>query len=86
MGLTYSELALFGNLRRVEKHGPVSMFNFIISAGISGYSPKNLSEKIKHFFRSYGKNRHKMTTLTASLHYNPESCDDHRMDQRPIMY
>ena len=27
-----------------------------------------------------------MTTLTPSLHYNPESCDDHRMDQRPIMY
>lgn len=27
-----------------------------------------------------------MTTLTPSFHYNPEGCDDNRLDMRPFMY
>ena len=86
MGLTYAELELFGKLRRVEKLGPVSMFHSIQTSGICAWSPEQLGEKIKHFFRCYGKNRHKMTTLTPGFHYNPEGCDDNRLDMRPIMY
>lgn len=43
MGLTYAELSLFGHLRRVDKLGPVSMFNSIISAGISQWDPRTLA-------------------------------------------
>ena len=86
MGLTYAELGLFGKLRRVDKLGPVSMFNSIESSGISSWDARTLAEKIKHFFRCYGKNRHKMTTLTPGFHYEPEGCDDNRLDMRPIFY
>jgi len=42
MGLTYAELGLFGRLRRVDKLGPVSMFNSIESSGISSWDAKTL--------------------------------------------
>jgi NAD+ synthase (glutamine-hydrolysing) len=31
-------------------------------------------------------NRHKMTIITPSFYYDPESCDDNRYDMRPVMY
>lgn len=30
MGLTYTELALFGKLRKIDKLGPVSMFDKVL--------------------------------------------------------
>ena len=50
------------------------------------YKPNDLAEKIKRFFHFYSINRHKMTTVTPSFHYDPESCDDNRYDMRPIIY
>ncbi len=47
---------------------------------------QKLAEKVKKFFIYYGMNRHKMTTITPSFHYDPESCDDNRFDMRPFLY
>lgn len=47
------------------------MFNSIQSSGISSWDAKTLGDKIKHFFRMYAKNRHKMTTVTPGFHYDP---------------
>ncbi len=47
---------------------------------------EELGDRIKKFFRFYGINRHKLTTITPSFHYNPEACDDNRFDMRPLMY
>ena len=85
MGLTYEELHLFGHLRRVDRLGPVSMFEKVYTAHY-GYEAKDLGDKIKHFFRTYGQNRHKMATVTPGFHYEPEGCDDNRLDMRPILY
>jgi NAD+ synthase (glutamine-hydrolysing) len=41
-----------------------------------GYEPAQIAEKVKRFFHFYAINRHKMTTLTPSLHCNDYSPDD----------
>lgn len=41
---------------------------------------------MKHFFRSYAINRHKMTTLTPSYHAETYSPDDNRYDHRQFLY
>ena len=83
--MTYEELHLFGHMRRIEKLGPVSMFHTIYTAHY-GYKAKELGDKIKHFYRTYANNRHKMTTLTPGFHYEAEGSDDNRLDMRPIFY
>lgn len=45
-----------------------------------------VAEKVKHFFRMYSLNRHKMTTLTPSYHAENYSPDDNRFDLRPFLY
>lgn len=45
-----------------------------------------LAYKVKVFFKHYSQNRHKMATMTPIFHFNPEGCDDSRLDQRPITY
>lgn len=50
------------------------------------YTPKQVAEKVKRFFHYYAINRHKMTTLTPSLHSNDYSPDDNRFDLRPFLY
>lgn len=60
------------------------MFDKVI--GMKIFEPRVLAEKIKRFFLYYGINRHKMTVITPSFHYDEESCDDNRYDMRPIMY
>ena len=41
---------------------------------------------MKHFFRCYSINRHKMTVLTPSYHAETYSPDDNRFDHRPFLY
>lgn len=41
---------------------------------------------MKHFFRMYSVNRHKMTTVTPSYHAESYSPDDNRFDLRPFLY
>lgn len=85
MGMSYAELSTFGTLRKVNRNGPFSMFNSLL--GIWKHlSSKEISEKVKRFFRFYAINRHKMTVLTPSVHAESYSNDDNRYDLRPFVY
>ncbi|CAJ2509374.1 Uu.00g144000.m01.CDS01 [Anthostomella pinea] len=94
MGMTYDELTTFGRLRKFDKLGPYSMFKRLVhewghNAGehtTPAYTPRQVAEKVKRFFHYYAINRHKMTTLTPSLHSNDYSPDDNRFDLRPFLY
>jgi NAD+ synthase (glutamine-hydrolysing) len=51
-----------------------------------GLTARVIGEKVKRFFTFYGRNRHKMTTLTPSYHAESYSPDDNRYDLRPFLY
>ncbi|XP_067946832.1 glutamine-dependent NAD(+) synthetase-like [Watersipora subatra] len=86
MGMTYEELSIFGRLRKVVMCGPYSMFCKLTEMWRGRHSPLEVADKVKHFFRCYSINRHKMTTLTPSYHAEAYSPDDNRFDQRPFLY
>lgn len=86
MGMTYSELSEFGRLRKQSYCGPYSMFCKLIACWKNQCTPKEVSDKVKHFFRCYAINRHKMTVLTPSVHLESYSPDDNRFDHRPFLY
>ncbi|XP_068429970.1 glutamine-dependent NAD(+) synthetase-like isoform X1 [Clinocottus analis] len=86
MGLTYSELSVIGRLRKISKCGPFSMFCKLIHMWKDALSPAEVAQKVKHFFRMYSMNRHKMTTVTPSYHAESYSPDDNRFDLRPFLY
>ena len=85
MGMTYAELSRFGQLRKMEQCGPVSMFKKLVEEW-DHLPPREVAEKVKHFFRCYAINRHKMTTLTPSYHAEFYSPDDNRFDLRQFLY
>ncbi|KAK9728676.1 NAD synthase [Popillia japonica] len=86
MGMTYAELSVFGKLRKQERCGPYSMFCKLVNTWSGVYTPDEVAEKVKHFFRCYAINRHKMTVLTPSYHAEGYSPDDNRFDLRPFLY
>ncbi|KZZ88906.1 Glutamine-dependent NAD(+) synthetase [Ascosphaera apis ARSEF 7405] len=97
MGMTYDELTVFGRLRKVHKLGPFGTFQRLVHDWSSDrirsendnnpvMEPHQIAEKVKRFFHYYAINRHKMTTLTPSLHCNEYSPDDNRFDMRPFLY
>ncbi|XP_034536588.1 glutamine-dependent NAD(+) synthetase [Notolabrus celidotus] len=86
MGMTYSELSVIGRLRKISKCGPFSMFCKLIHMWKDALSPTQVSQKVKHFFRMYSMNRHKMTTVTPAYHAESYSPDDNRFDLRPFLY
>ncbi|XP_041844861.1 glutamine-dependent NAD(+) synthetase [Melanotaenia boesemani] len=86
MGMTYSELSVIGRLRKISKCGPFSMFCKLIHMWKDILSPTEVVQKVKHFFRMYSVNRHKMTTVTPSYHAESYSPDDNRFDLRPFLY
>ncbi|XP_019735405.1 glutamine-dependent NAD(+) synthetase isoform X2 [Hippocampus comes] len=86
MGMTYSELSVIGRLRKISKCGPFSMFCKLIHMWKDVLSPTEVAQKVKHFFRMYSMNRHKMTTVTPSYHAESYSPDDNRFDLRPFLY
>lgn len=88
--MTYDELSVFGRLRKIQRHGPYSMVKHLITLWGPGTS-RNLSieeiaRKVKHFFKYYAMNRHKMTTITPSYHAENYSPDDNRYDLRQFLY
>ena len=85
MGMTYAELSRFGQLRKMEQCGPVSMFEKLRQEW-DHLPPREVAEKVKRFFRYYSINRHKMTTLTPSYHAESYSPDDNRFDLRQFLY
>ena len=86
MGMTYEELGIYGRLRKMEKCGPVSMFQRLLGKWQGTSSAAEIAGKVKHFFRSYGINRHKTTTLTPAYHAEAYSPDDNRFDLRQFLY
>lgn len=86
MGMTYAELSVFGKLRKIAKCGPYSMFCKLIHMWKAICTPRQVAEKVKHFFRTYSLNRHKMTTLTPAYHAEDYNPDDNRFDLRPFLY
>lgn len=86
MGMTYDELSLYGKLRKQSACGPYSMFCRLVSTWKEGLSAQEVAQKVKHFFRCYAINRHKMTVLTPSYHAESYSPDDNRFDLRPFLY
>ncbi|OWA53461.1 Glutamine-dependent NAD(+) synthetase [Hypsibius exemplaris] len=86
MGMTYAELSDFGRLRKIAGCGPYSMFCKLVHTWSDKYSPTEVAGKVKHFFRTYAINRHKMTTLTPAYHAERYSPDDNRFDHRQFLY
>jgi NAD+ synthase (glutamine-hydrolysing) len=85
MGMTYQELSVFGRLRKVERCGPLSMFERLVYEW-DHLTPPEVATKVKRFFYYYAVNRHKMTTLTPSYHAEAYSPDDNRFDLRHFLY
>jgi NAD+ synthase (glutamine-hydrolysing) len=88
MGLTYDELSTFGVLRKVDKLGPWSTYQRLLSdwKGRPGFGPRQIAEKVKRFFKFYAINRHKTTVITPSPHMSAYNPDDNRHDLRPFLY
>lgn len=86
MGMTYAELSQFGRLRKQNYCGPYSMFCKLVGIWKDSHAPPEVAQKVKHFFRCYAINRHKMTVLTPSYHAESYSPDDNRFDHRPFLY
>lgn len=86
MGMTYNELSEFGRLRKQNYCGPYSMFCKLLATWNKTATPEEVANKVKHFFRCYAINRHKMTVLTPSYHAESYSPDDNRFDHRPFLY
>ena len=86
MGMTYDELSIFGRLRKIHMCGPVAMYKSLLSTWKDFLSPSEIAVKVKHFFKQYSINRHKLTVLTPSYHAENYSPDDNRFDHRPFLY
>ncbi len=85
MGMTYEELSRFGRLRKIDRCGPLSMFEKL-TAEWSHLPPREVAEKVKRFFYYYAINRHKATVLTPAYHAESYSPDDNRFDLRQFLY
>ncbi|KAH7388544.1 hypothetical protein KP509_16G081100 [Ceratopteris richardii] len=86
MGMTYDELSMYGRLRKIFMCGPVSMFQNLCHHWRGKLTPAEVANKVKHFFKYYSINRHKMTTLTPSYHAENYSPEDNRFDLRQFLY
>lgn len=84
MGMTYEELSVFGELRKIQYCGPLSMFQQLCYIW-THLTPSIIAQKVKSFFYYYSINRHKLTTLTPSYHADNYSPDDNRFDLRPFL-
>ncbi len=85
MGMTYVELSEFGRLRKIDRCGPLAMFEKLVFEW-DHLTPTEVAAKVQHFFRSYAVNRHKMTVLTPAYHAESYSPDDNRFDLRQFLY
>ncbi|XP_057419255.1 glutamine-dependent NAD(+) synthetase-like [Lotus japonicus] len=86
MGMTYEELSVYGRLRKIFRCGPVSMFQNLCYRWGTKLAPSQIAETVKHFFKYYSINRHKMTVMTPSYHAESYSPDDTRFDLRQFLY
>ena len=85
MGMTYEELSRFGRLRKINRCGPLSMFEKL-ALEWNHLPAREVAEKVKRFFYYYALNRHKATVLTPAYHAESYSPDDNRFDLRQFLY
>lgn len=86
MGMTYNELSVYGKLRKIDCAGPFTMYCKLTRLWHGNCTPKEIADKVKHFYRCYAINRHKMTILTPSCHVEEYTPEDNRTDYRPFLY
>ena len=89
MGMTYEQLETFAILFQEKKLWPVSMFECLCQkwwpASEKKMSIRDIADMVKKFFKYYAINRHKLTTLTPSVHAVNYSPDDNRFNLRPFL-
>lgn len=85
LGLTYVEMSSLGRLRRIERLGPFFSFK-VLSRVWTDLPIETVATKVKKFYTLHGRNRHKMTVVTPSVHVEGYSADDNRFDTRPFLY
>jgi len=55
--MSYEELDEFGRLRKIERSGPLSMFEHLLlkwgSHSQKNLSPRQIADKVKLFFKHY---------------------------------
>ncbi|KAF2642738.1 glutamine-dependent NAD(+) synthetase with GAT domain-containing protein [Massarina eburnea CBS 473.64] len=86
MGFTYAQLSVLGRLRKESKLGPYAMFLRLLHDWKDTLSPAEVADTVKRFHHYQAINRHKMTTMTPSVHAESYSVDDNRFDLRPFVY
>lgn len=84
MGCTYEELSMFGRLRKINKLGPWSMWQYLCSEW-THLTPRQVYSKTRFLWHMFGVNRHKQETLTPSLHAESYSPDSNRYDLLPFL-
>ena len=85
MGLSYAEIDEFGKLRKIERCGPLSMFERLVIKW-DDQTPRQVADKVMRFFKKYSTSRHKMTVLTPGYHAESYGTDDNRFDLRQFLY
>jgi NAD+ synthase (glutamine-hydrolysing) len=86
MGCSFSELSLFGRLRKQHFMGPLSMYRRLSNQEWSHLPKEDVARKVKFLFEKHAANRHKATVLTPGYHCESYSPDDNRYDLRPFLY
>ncbi|XP_065158505.1 glutamine-dependent NAD(+) synthetase isoform X3 [Atheta coriaria] len=69
MGMTYAELSAFGKLRKQQYCGPYSMFCKLTQTWSTTYTPREVAEKVKHFFRLIMSDEHFWLLVVNSLFF-----------------
>lgn len=82
MGMTYEEIFIMAKLRKVERMGPVAMFERLLVDWRDEKTPIAIAVLVKRFHHFYAINRHKMTTMTPAYHAADYSAED----LRPFLY
>ena len=83
IGLTYEELSELGRWRANDRCGPEDAFERARTAW-PHRSATEVAERVKRFYRSYARHRHKATVATPALHLERYAPNDRRYDLRPI--
>ncbi|KAF1924532.1 glutamine-dependent NAD(+) synthetase with GAT domain-containing protein [Didymella exigua CBS 183.55] len=82
MGMTYEEIFAMAKLRKVERMGPVTMFERLLVDWREEKTPQDIAVLVKRFHHFYAINRHKMTTMTPAYYAADYSAED----PRPFLY
>ncbi|KAF1743893.1 hypothetical protein MXB_2859 [Myxobolus squamalis] len=96
IGLTYTELKRFREIRSTNLCGPLTMFNILLDEWgkmnqkkadrTLVIDPCIIAARVKLFFTKYASNRHKTTTLPPMVHLGATALDGRHYDLRPFLY